>query len=83
MESDAPVPEGRHQLRFAFEATGNPAVQNGKGAPGRGPLYIDNKLVGQADILITMPITLALPAASSAGPTPARLSGTNTSHRSS
>ena len=32
----------------------------GKGAPGRGQLYIDGKLVGQVDVPLTMPLSLGL-----------------------
>ena len=37
VESNVPVPEGRHKLRFEFEVTGKPDIKNGKGAPGQGP----------------------------------------------
>jgi arylsulfatase len=60
VESNIPVPEGRHKVRFEFEVTGQPDVRNGKGAPGRGQLYIDDKLVGQVDIPLTMPLSLGL-----------------------
>lgn len=56
--SSASVPEGRHSLRFEFEVTGKPDVKRGKGTPGRGQLYIDDKLVGAADIPVTTPIIL-------------------------
>ena len=72
VESNVPVPAGRHKLRFEFEVTGKPDIANGKGAPGRGQLYIDGKLVGQGDIPLTMPLASAWAAASSAAPTPAR-----------
>ena len=60
IESNVPVPVGRHKLRFEFEVTGKPDYKNGKGAPGRGQLYIDGKLVGQGDIPLTMPVSLGL-----------------------
>ena len=60
VESNVPVPEGRHKLRFEFEVTGVPEVMHGKGAPGAGQLYIDDKLVGQVDIPLTMPLSLGL-----------------------
>ncbi len=60
VESNAAVPEGRHKLRFEFEVTGQPDIRNGKGAPGRGQLYIDGRLAGQADIPLTMPLSLGL-----------------------
>ena len=56
VESVEPVPEGRHRLRYEFEATGKPDLKKGKGSPGRGQLYIDEKLVGQIDIPVTIPI---------------------------
>ena len=56
VESVEPVPEGRHELRFEFEPTGKPDIPKGKGAPGRGQLYIDGKLVGAAEIPVTTPI---------------------------
>jgi len=55
VESVEPVPEGRHQLRFEFEVTGKPDIPHGKGTPGRGQLYIDGKLVGNAEIPVTTP----------------------------
>lgn len=60
VESNVPVPEGRHKLRFEFEVTGKPDFAKGKGAPGLGQLYIDGKLVGQADIPLTMPLSIGL-----------------------
>ncbi len=60
VESTVPVPEGRHKLRFEFEVTGKPDVKIGKGAPGRGQLYIDGTLVGQGDIPLTMPLSIGL-----------------------
>jgi len=51
-----PVPQGRHQLRFEFEPTGKPDIPHGHGTPGRGQLYIDGKLVGDAEFPYTTPI---------------------------
>ncbi|MGO8948803.1 MAG: arylsulfatase [Ktedonobacterales bacterium] len=56
VESTESVPQGRHQLRFEFEVTGQPDIPHGKGAPGRGQLYVDGKLVGVAEIPVTTPI---------------------------
>ena len=61
-ESNIAVPEGRHALRLEFETTGKPDIANGKGAPGRAQLYIDKKLVGQADVAVTMPLSLGIAA---------------------
>jgi arylsulfatase len=60
LESDAAVSAGRHSLRFEFELTGQPDIPHGKGAPGRGQLYIDGKLAGEAEIPLTMPLSLGL-----------------------
>ena len=60
IESTAPVPEGRHQLRFEFEVTGKPDIMKGKGAPGTGRLYVDGKLAGQGDLPLTIPILMGL-----------------------
>ncbi len=51
-----PVPEGRHQLRFEFEPTGQLDMTKGVGTPGRGQLYIDGTLVGAAEIPVTTPL---------------------------
>jgi arylsulfatase len=54
------VPTGHHALRFEFEVTGPPDIANGKGTPGRAQLYIDGKLVGQAEFPHTTPLSLGL-----------------------
>ncbi len=60
VESTEAVPAGRHQLRFEFEVTGKPDIAHGKGAPGKGQLYIDGKLVGQSAIELTNPLAIGL-----------------------
>lgn len=60
VESKERVPEGRHQLRFEFEVTGQPDIAQGKGSPGKAQLYVDGTLVGQADIPVTTPLSLGL-----------------------
>ena len=60
VESSETVSAGRHQLRFQFEVTDKPDIAHGKGAPGKGQLYIDGKLVGQSDIPLTNPLTIGL-----------------------
>jgi hypothetical protein len=60
VESTETVPAGRHALRFEFEVTGPPDIANGKGTPGRGQLYIDGQLVGQAEFPHTTPLSLGL-----------------------
>ena len=56
----ATVPEGKCELRFEFEPTGEPDIAKGKGAAGRAQLYINSKLVGQADLPVTVPLVMAL-----------------------
>jgi arylsulfatase A-like enzyme len=58
--SDKEVPTGRHQLRYEFEVTGKPDIEKGKGSPGRGQLYFDGKLVGNAEFDITVPIVFGI-----------------------
>jgi len=54
------IPEGRHELRFEFEATGPPDLAAGRGAPGIAQLYIDGRLVGHATVPVTTPFSLGL-----------------------
>ena len=60
IDSTAPVPEGRHQLRYEFEVTGKPDIMHGKGAPGIGRLYVDDKLAGEGTLPLTIPILIGL-----------------------
>ena len=60
VESNLDVPAGRHKLRFEFEPTGKPDVAHGKGSPGHAVLYIDGKLVGEADFPVTVPLMFGL-----------------------
>jgi arylsulfatase len=54
------VPEGETTLRYEFEPTGAPDIRNGRGAPGRGQLYIDGALVGNTEFPTTVPITFGI-----------------------
>ncbi|WP_432066278.1 arylsulfatase [Streptomyces sp. C10-9-1] len=56
VSSTEDVPEGRHELRFEFEPTGEPDIAHGKGMPGRAQLYLDRRLVGETQIPITTPL---------------------------
>jgi arylsulfatase len=60
IETSENVTEGRHSLRFEFEPTGRPDIAHGKGSPGRGQLYVDGRLMGQADIPVTIPQNISL-----------------------
>jgi hypothetical protein len=58
--SSGDVPEGECRLRYEFEPTGQPDPRNGKGAPGRGQLYINDELVGNSEFPTTVPITFGI-----------------------
>jgi arylsulfatase A-like enzyme len=58
--SSTSVPEGKCELRFEFDPTGQPDIAKGKGAAGRAQLYINSKLVGQGDLSVTVPLVMAL-----------------------
>nr|BDT31691.1 arylsulfatase [Myxococcus sp. MH1] len=60
IESGVEIPVGPSELRFEFEPTGAPDLAEGKGAPGRGRLFIDGELVAQSDIAATMPLVISL-----------------------
>ncbi len=70
VESNSPVPTGKHKLRYEFEVTGEPDVLKGKGAPGRGQIYIDGELVGQVEMDVTNPIMLGLASGVAVGADP-------------
>jgi arylsulfatase len=58
--SNVDVPVGTLTLRYEFEPTGEPDLRNGKGAPGRGQLYINGQLVGNAEFPTTVPILFGI-----------------------
>lgn len=60
VESSVSVPAGPHLLRYEFEPTGAPDPSTGKGAPGRGQLYIDGELVGNAEFAKTTPLVFGI-----------------------
>lgn len=60
VESGEEVAKGKSELRFEFEPSGEPDLRNGKGAPGRAQLYINGKLVGQADFPVAVPLALGI-----------------------
>jgi arylsulfatase A-like enzyme len=70
VESQEPVPAGRHSLRYEFEVTGAPDIPSGKGVPGRAQLYIDGELVGQAEYPHTTPLSMGLTGGWSVGDDP-------------
>ncbi|WAM27690.1 arylsulfatase [Myxococcus sp. NMCA1] len=60
LESAVDVPKGHAELRFEFQPTGTPDLPAGRGAPGRGRLFINGDLVAQSDISETMPLLISL-----------------------
>ncbi len=60
VESAGILPQGEHEVRFEFEPTGSPDVAHGKGAPGKGQLYVDGELVGEEQFPVTIPIAIGL-----------------------
>src|SRR5215469_14473499 len=60
VESTQSLPEGKIQLRFEFEPTGEPQLAKGRGAPGRATLYINGKPAGQTDFPVTIPLLVGL-----------------------
>lgn len=60
VRSNVEVTPGAHTLRYEFEPTGAPEMRQGRGAPGRGQLYIDDELVGVSDIPLTVPIMFGI-----------------------
>lgn len=60
VESAQSLPTGRHKLRFEFEVTGKPDIAKGRGTPGSAQLYVDGKLVGNAEVPVTIPLAMGL-----------------------
>ena len=58
--SDEPLPAGPVTVRFEFEVTTPPKLREGLGAGGLGQLYLDGKLVANAEIPVTTPIHFGL-----------------------
>jgi arylsulfatase A-like enzyme len=65
--STGEVPEGKVKLRYEFEPTGKPDFAKGKGTPGHAKLFIDGKVVGEADFPVTVPLVLGIGAGLSVG----------------
>jgi arylsulfatase len=58
VHSENGLAPGRHEIRFEFEPTGEPDLAAGKGAPGMCQLYVDDELVGNAQVPVTTPFVL-------------------------
>jgi arylsulfatase len=70
VQSTQTLPEGKIQLRFEFEPTGQPEIAKGKGTPGRATLYINANPCGQADFPTTIPLLIGLGGGLSVGRNP-------------
>lgn len=55
VSSPKALPLGDQVVRYEFEPTGDPDFSIGKGAPGRGQLYVNNELVASEDFEFTVP----------------------------
>ncbi|GAG29491.1 unnamed protein product, partial [marine sediment metagenome] len=60
LTSDEEVPIGHVILSYEFEVSGPPDLKNGRGAPGVGKLFFNEKLVGQMELPVTMPLTISI-----------------------
>ena len=60
VSSEDPLPQGRHTLSYEFTPTGPPDLAAGKGTPGVAKLYVDDRVVGQAEFPVTVPLALGL-----------------------
>jgi len=54
------LPVGECKLTFEFETTKAPDFPHGRGAGGKGRLYINDEKVGEGDIPVTCPISYGL-----------------------
>jgi arylsulfatase len=54
--SNTEVPEGDVTVVYEFKVTGEPDIRNGKGAPGRGKLFVNGTQVGEVEIDLTVPL---------------------------
>jgi arylsulfatase len=55
VNSPQTLPTGDLVVRYEFEPTGEPDFTIGKGAAGKGQLYVDNELVASEDFEYTVP----------------------------
>jgi hypothetical protein len=60
VSSSVELPAGPAELRYEFEVTGPPDFSIGRGAPGVGRLYLNDELVGEAEIPVTVPLGFTL-----------------------
>jgi arylsulfatase A-like enzyme len=70
IESREPVPEGKVTLCYQFEPAGKPDIAHGKGTPGSGRLYAGDKLIGEGELPVTIPLLIGLGGGLSVGRNP-------------
>jgi arylsulfatase A-like enzyme len=70
IESRERLPEGKATLRYQFQPTGRPDVAHGKGTPGRSQLYLGDKLIGEGELPVTIPLLIGLGGGLSVGRNP-------------
>jgi arylsulfatase len=56
VSSPGPVPPGARRLRYQFEPTGEPALIQGRGTPGTARLSVDDEVVAEAELPVTVPV---------------------------
>jgi arylsulfatase len=57
LRSSAPVPTGAATIRFEFNVTGFPDIDQGRGTPGHARLLINNQVVGEMDLPYTVMVS--------------------------
>jgi len=70
VESNQPLPSGRHIFSFEFAPTGPADLAKGKGTPAKITLLVDGKPVGEGDLPVTIPFNLGLAAGVAVGADP-------------
>jgi arylsulfatase len=70
IESRERLPAGRVTLRYQFEPTDRPDVAHGRGTPGRGRLYLGDRLIGEGELPVTIPLLVGLGGGLSVGRNP-------------
>lgn len=70
VESNQPLPSGRHIFSFQFEPTGPADIAKGKGTPAKITLLVDGKPVGEGNLPVTIPLNLGLAAGVAVGADP-------------
>ena len=55
VSSPEPLPSGEIEVRYEFEPTGEPDFSVGKGAAGRGQLYLNGELIASEQFEYTVP----------------------------